>query len=316
MIHTLTLNPAIDRILYLNELEKNVTNRVKKTTDTIGGKGTHVSINLKLLGQDNNAFGICHGENGRQVIQMLSDYGIDVRFNHYMEDGKETRTNYLLIEDNADCTIVAESGVTLTEKELEELLSTMKEAIRPGDYLIFSGDASNSPDPSIYNKILHIFRERDLKFFLDTSGASLKECIQESPYMIKPNLDELSTLAGYSIPEDDTSIIKAIDSLDRYGVEIIAVSLGGNGSIVKTPEGVYRVHPPKVDVINTIGCGDCYLAGFVYGLSKGYDMEETIRTATGVSAATAESQLSAGYDYSRAMELKNQVTIEKICQLY
>lgn len=134
--------------------------------------------------------------------------------------------------------------------------------------------------------------------------------------MIKPNLDELSTLAGYSIPEDDTSIIKAIDSLDRYGVEIIAVSLGGNGSIVKTPEGVYRVHPPKVDVINTIGCGDCYLAGFVYGLSKGYDMEETIRTATGVSAATAESQLSAGYDYSRAMELKNQVTIEKICQLY
>ena len=93
MIHTLTLNPAIDRILYLNELEKNVTNRVKKTTDTIGGKGTHVSINLKLLGQDNNAFGICHGENGRQVIQMLSDYGIDVRFNHYMEDNKETRTN-------------------------------------------------------------------------------------------------------------------------------------------------------------------------------------------------------------------------------
>ena len=316
MIHTLTLNPAIDRILYLSELEKNVTNRVKKTTDTIGGKGTHVSINLKLLGQDNNACGICHGENGRQVIQMLSDYGIDDRFNQYMGDSRETRTNYLLIEDSTDCTIVAESGVTLTQKELDELLSTMKEAIRPGDYLIFSGDASNSPDPSIYNKILHIFRERDLKFFLDTSGASLKECIQESPYMIKPNLDELSTLAGYSIPEDDASIIEAIDSLDRYGVEIIAVSLGGAGSIVKTPEGVYRVHPPKVDVINTIGCGDCYLAGFVYGLSKGYDMEETIRTATGVSAATAESQLSAGYDYCRAMELKSQVTIEKICQLY
>lgn len=316
MIHTLTLNPAIDRILYLKELEKNVTNRVRKTTDTIGGKGTHVSINLKLLGQDNNAFGICHGENGRQVVQMLSDYGINVRFNHYMEDNRETRTNYLLIEDSTDCTIVAESGVTLTEKELDGLLATMKEVICPGDYLIFSGDASNSPDPSIYNRILHIFREKDVKFFLDTSGPSLKECIQESPYMIKPNLDELSTLAGFSIPEDDASIIKAIDSLDTYGVEIIAVSLGGDGSIVKTPEGIYRVHPPKVDVVNTIGCGDCYLAGFVYGLSQGYDMEETIRTATGVSAATAESQLSAGYVYNRAMELKSQVTIEKICQLY
>lgn len=312
MIHTLTLNPAIDRILYLNRLDKNITNRIKKTTDTIGGKGTHVSINLKLLGQDNNAFGICHGTNGRQVMGMLSDYGIHVRFNHYADQKKETRTNYLLIEDNTDCTIVAEAGVTLTESELDTLLATMKSVICPEDYLIFSGDASNSSDPLIYNKILRTFKDKKVRFFLDTSGDSLKECIQESPYMIKPNLDELSTLAGFSVGEDDASIIEAIHSLDRYNIQIIAVSLGGDGSIVKSPEGIYRVHPPKVHVVNTIGCGDCYLAGFVYGLSQGYDIEGTIRTATAVSAATAESQLSAGYDPERAMEIKDQVTIEKI----
>lgn len=312
MIHTLTLNPAIDRILYLNRLDKNVTNRIKKTTDTIGGKGTHVSINLKLLGQDNNAFGICHGKNGQQVMEMLSDYGIHVHFNHYEDHGKETRTNYLLIEDNTDCTIVAEAGVTLTEPELDTLLVTMKSVICPGDYLIFSGDASNSPDPLIYNKILRTFKDKKIRFFLDTSGDSLKECIQESPSMIKPNLDELSTLAGFSVGEDDASIIEAIRSLERYNIQIIAVSLGKDGSIVKSPEGIYRVHPPKVQVVNTIGCGDCYLAGFVYGLSQGYGIEETIRTATAVSAATAESELSAGYDLERAMEIKDQVTIEKI----
>ena len=93
---------------------------------------------------------------------------------------------------------------------------------------------------------------------------------------------------------------------------IIAVSLGGDGSIVKAPEGYYRVHPPKVNVQNTIGCGDCFLSGFVYGLSEGYSIEDTIRIATAVSAATAESQLSAGYDLERAKELKEQVTIEKI----
>lgn len=313
MIHTLTLNPAIDRILYLNKFEKNITNRIRNTLDTIGGKGTHVSINLKLLGQNNTAFGICHGKNGQRVISMLKEYGINVRFNHYDDDEtRQTRTNYLLIEDNTDCTIAAESGVQLNDKELEELLAVMKETIQPGDYLIFSGDASNSPDPSIYNKILQTFRHRDLKFFLDTSGKSLKECIQESPYMIKPNLDELSTLAGYAIPDNEASIIEAIDSLAEYHVEIIAVSLGGDGSIVKTPDGYYRVRPPKVHVCNTIGCGDCYLAGFVYGLSQGYDIEDTIRIATAVSAATAESSISAGYDVDRAMELKKQVTIEKI----
>lgn len=55
MIHTLTLNPAIDRILYLSRFDKNVTNRIQKTVDTIGGKGTHVSINLKILGKENTA---------------------------------------------------------------------------------------------------------------------------------------------------------------------------------------------------------------------------------------------------------------------
>lgn len=312
MIHTLTLNPAIDRILYLNHFEKNVTNRIKDTLDTIGGKGTHVSINLKLLGQDNTAFGICHGANGQRVMDMLKGYGIHVHFRHYADGSRETRTNYLLIEDTTDCTIAAESGVKLEEQELSDLLEEMGKIICPGDYLILSGDASNSPDPSIYNRILHVFRERGLKVFLDTSGKSLKECIQEAPYMIKPNLDELSTLAGYAVPNNDDSIIKAIRSLKPYGVEVIAVSLGGDGSIVKTKDGFYRVHPPKVDVHNTIGCGDCFLAGFVYGTANSYDTEEILRTATAVSAATAESNISVGYDLSRAMELKNAVTIEKI----
>lgn len=311
MIHTLTLNPAIDRILYLDRFERNITNRIQRSQDTLGGKGTHVSINLKLLGQDNTAFGICHGAAGGQVMKMLREAGIQVEFDHY-EDGRQTRTNYLLVESSADCTIIAESGVKLTEKELESLVARMESVIRPDDYLIFSGDASNSPDPSIYNRILRAFRDKNLKFFLDTSGRSLKECIRESPYMIKPNLDELSTLTGFSVPEDDISIVKAIDSLSSYGVSIIAVSLGGDGSIVKTPEGFFRVHPPKVNVCNTIGCGDCYLAGFVYGLSKGHSTEETIRTATAVSAATAESDLSVGYDLDRAMALKDQVRIEKI----
>ena len=312
MIHTLTLNPAIDRILYLSRFDKNITNRIQKTVDTIGGKGTHVSINLKILGKENTAFGISHGKSGQKVINMLNEYGIEVRFKHYDDGSRETRTNYLIIEDTGDCTIAAERGVTLKTEELNELLEDMKATIQPGDYLIFSGDASNSPDPSVYNKILEMFRDRDLKFFLDTSVKSLKECIRETPYMIKPNLDELSTLAGHPIAEDDASIVEAIESLDSYNVPIIAVSLGGDGSIVKAPEGYYRVHPPKVNVQNTIGCGDCFLSGFVYGLSEGYSIEDTIRIATAVSAATAESKLSAGYDLERAKELKEQVTIEKI----
>lgn len=312
MIHTLTLNPAIDRILYLKQFEKNVTNRTKSTRNTIGGKGTHVSINLKFLGQDNTAFGICHGRTGDLVIQMLKDYGINVHFNHYKNDGRETRTNYLLIEDSTDCTIVSETGVQLVPQELDKLLEDMKNTIFRGDYLILSGDVSNSSDPSIYNRIMQQFQDLNLRFILDASGQSLKKCIQDKPYMVKPNLDELSTLVGYPVPEKDESIIQAINALNPYDVEIIAVSLGGNGSIIKFQDTFYRVLSPAVHVCNTIGCGDCFLAGFVYGLSQNLPIEETIRIATAISAAAAESNISVGFDRQRAEELKNKVVIYKM----
>lgn len=310
LIHTLTLNPAIDRILYLPQFQQNITNRTTGHIDTIGGKGTHVSISLNILGLSSTAIGICHGDTGHRIIDMLSSHHIHVRFNHY--DTGETRTNYLLIEDTGDCTIIAEQGVQLSEEELTQLIDTMTTEIHPNDFLILSGDASNSPDASIYNRIINRLHGRHLKIFLDTSGDSLKECLLESPYMIKPNLDELSSLCKKEVLENDEDIINAIHSLDAYHIPIIAVSLGGEGSLIKTPDGFYRAYPPKVNVINTIGCGDCFLAGFIYGVSKNLSMLDTIQIATAVSAATAESNLSVGYSYDRAMELKDQVIVKKL----
>ena len=312
MIHTLTLNPAIDRLLYLPRFERNITCRTRRTLDTIGGKGTHVSINLTFMDQPSTAFGICHGQTGRRIIDMLESCGIDVCFDLYEDGKRETRTNYLLVEDTGDCTIVTESGIVLDDGELAHLLDRMDEVMQPGDYLIFAGDASNSPDPEVYNKIMRRFRERGIRFVLDTSGKSLKACIAEGPYLVKPNLDELSTLVGYDVPQEDEAICRAISDLDKWHVPITAVSLGGDGSIVKADGVFYRVRSPKVNVQNTIGCGDCYLAGFTDGLVRGWDMEHILRHAAAVSSACAESQLSVGFDRKRAEELAGRVEITRL----
>ena len=92
----------------------------------------------------------------------------------------------------------------------------------------------------------------------------------------------------------------------------MAVSRGGKGSIVKYQGEIYKVHPLKVNVINTIGCGDAYLSGLVYGFEKGMEFPEILKLATAISAATAESDLTVGYDLNRAMELKDQVQLEKM----
>ena len=83
------------------------------------------------------------------------------------------------------------------------------------------------------------------------------------------------------------SLIRAARDLHDDGVEIVVISLGGEGSLVSCGEGAYEVRVPKIDAVNTVGCGDSMIAGFAVGISRGLPMTDTIRLASAVSAANA-----------------------------
>ena len=202
--------------------------------------------------------------------------------------------------------------MSLDAGDLADILGSLKALTAPGDYLVLSGDAGNCPDPFVYNRIMDELREKGLCVFVDTSGPALSRCVSGRPYLIKPNLGELSSLVGREVACDEADILLALDALEPYGVEVIAVSLGSEGSILKCPEGIYRAMPPPVRVRNTIGCGDCFLAGLLFGLAEGRPMEETLRIATAASAAAAESPLSVGFDVGRAKALAADCQLRRL----
>lgn len=309
MIHTLTLNPAVDKILYVKTYKKNINNRVKKMTQSLGGKGTHVSMNLSRMGTKSNAFGFAFGQNGKFILQLLREGNVNPEFIY--EEEPESRTCYLVVEDSGDSTLISEKGPVPTEKQIAMLYDRMDREIREGDYLVLSGDCSNFADPFIYNKILDRMAGKNLKVFVDTSGSSFRECVRKSPYLIKPNIEELAELTGEEINTVE-DIVEAVRKLDPYHIEVIAVSMGKDGSVLKMKDRFFRARPPKVNVFNTIGCGDCYLAGLIYGTERGYEAEELLRFATAVSASTAESPLSFGFDMERAKAFMPLVTVTEI----
>ncbi len=243
-------------------------------------------------------------------MALLKEAGIETHFIH--REGSETRLNFLIVEKNGDSTIVADQGVSVSPAELTELINEMNRIIGESDELILSGDLSNCQTIDVYDQLFACVRAKRLKTFVDTSGPSLLRCLAESPYMIKPNLAELSEIVGKHLEMENNAIKSAIDSLERYAIEIIAVSLGGAGSFVRAGDKYYRVFPPHVPVANTIGCGDAYLAGFTYGDSVHMKMEELIRFATAVSAATAESCSSVGFDVERAKSLIPNVVVKRL----
>lgn len=306
-IHTVTLNPAIDRILYLDHFQPDITNRLHGWTDGIGGKGTHVSINLQLLGLANQALGIVHGKNGSHIIKLLENCNVTVKFQHYPE--QNSRMNYLLIEDSGSCTCLSSKGVQLSETDIASFITFLRQELHDGDYLILSGDASNCPDAFVYNTIMEACRDKHPRIFLDTSGDTLKKCIKAKPFLIKPNKDELAELCGRTLSTEE-DLIDAMEEISQSGIPNIAVSLGGKGSLVRTEDGIYRAHPANVNVCNTIGCGDCFLSGLIYGFYHDLPIRQSLKLATAISGSCAESSVSVGFDPDRVKELYGQIQIE------
>lgn len=266
-------------------------------------------MNLSQMGLSNRAFGCCCGKTGQAIVEALKEKGVTTCFVERSE--KESRTNYILIEDNNTCTTIAEKGPLLTEKDIQDLYAMLVSRIEPGDTLVLSGDVSNCSNPRIYNEIAELLSPKNVRIVLDASGNSLKNGLECRPYLVKPNEDELEMLCGFPMKTDE-DVIRGIVSLDDYDIEVIAVSLGKRGSVVRFGKDFYRVHAPVVDTINTAGCGDCFLSGLLYGMEKEMSNEKMLRFACATSAATAASSLSVGYDDALAQSLMDQVKIERI----
>jgi fructose-1-phosphate kinase PfkB-like protein len=207
--------------------------------------------------------------------------------------------------------LIADKGMRFTEEDFQDLVDYIRKEINEGDYLVRSGDASNA-DPDIYSRIIKALEDLKLRVFIDASGKTLKDCVSLAPHLIKPNLDELSFLCNRNVTSNSDDVVSAIRSLSNYRLGVIAVSLGADGSIVSTAEGIYRAEPPKLKVTNTTGCGDCFLAGILYGYEKGLSIEETLRLATGASAAKAQEQLSVGFNTGKLNEYAALTKLHKI----
>ncbi len=312
MIFTVTLNPAVDKVLFLETFQPSRTHRLERTLDTIGGKGTHVSINLKLLGVESTALGVTLGENGRKITRMLAEWGVTTDMLHYDLPGMESRTNYEIVESRGQiCTMLTERGPMLPISITDALQDQVRQKLGQGDLLVLTGDASNVEDKTIYAKLTRLAKAAGALVFLDASGPYLQEGLSSSPTLIKPNIEELCYLNGKPL-ESEADIVSAMRALDPYNIPMIAMTWGERGSILKIEDQYYRVLPIPVKTVNAGGCGDAFLAAIIAGVAQGITTEEMLKNAAAVSAAAAETEITAGFNAQRAMALKPVAVVEKI----
>lgn len=284
MIYTVTLNPAIDYIMHPENFTQGTVNRSQKEEIYFGGKGINVSRVLKSLGVDSVATGFVAGFTGKAIEDGLEAMGIRtdfVRLSH-----GNSRIN-VKIKGKAESEING-CGPRLNESDLALLFDKIS-SLKSGDILVLSGSVPQGLDTRIYEKILQKIYASDIMVIVDAEGELLLNTLKYKPFLIKPNLTELSEISGKQL-ESSAEIIECATSLQRIGARNVLVSLSEDGAILIDENGrVNMTAAPKGIVINAVGAGDSMVAGFLKGYLDENDREYALNLSVAAGSATAFS---------------------------
>lgn len=302
MIYTLTLNPAIDYYMTIENFQMGGLNSLDEGYTLPGGKGINVSKVLKNFSVESKALGFVGGFTGDYIIKHLNFYEIESDF---IELEENTRINIKLKTKDSE-TEIAGKAPTISTKHIEELLKKF-ETIKEGDIIVLSGSVPKSVSNNIYAEIIKKL-PKGVKVVLDSRGLPFVEGLKEGVYLTKPNNHELEEFFNRKLNNLD-EIIQAGKELQNLGSENVLISLGKDGSILITKENVYLGNAPQGKLISSVGAGDSMVAGVIYGLSQGLSLNEAYKFGIASGSSTAFSE---GLTTLEGMKnLLNKIEIKK-----
>ena len=308
MIYTITLNPALDRTIWIKNIHYDDANRIEKEEKYAGGKGIDVSRVLGKMDVINHALGFLGGYTGMEVEGLLLQEGIYCDFTPIAND---TRTNIVLNISQSDQQVLfSASGPEIRPAELTAFFQKLEQLPSP-EYVTISGSLPENLSPIIYARSIEILKRKNARVLLDTDGENLRIGITAEPTIIKPNIHELSRLVKRDLSQL-ADIVAAAEEIQQSGIEIVLVSMGARGILLVTSEEKYLAVPPQVTVVNTIGAGDSSVAGFIFGLVSGMPLKESLRYAAAAGTATTLQPGTALAQHQDIEQILPQVDLKSV----
>ena len=309
MITTVTLNASIDKAYHMDkDIENGTVMRVASCNNTAGGKGLNVARVAALCGADVKATGFCGGFNGKYLESLLEKDGLANAFVHVEQ---ETRCCLNILDKKYGSTEYLEPGCSISEEEEKEFFDVFEKLAKESDVITLSGSLPKGVEADIYARLITKAKEQGAKVILDSSGESLKEGIKACPTLVKPNKDEMEMLFGIKIKNMEDVLTYAKKIYDT-GIPYVAISLGGEGALLICKEGVYHGKPPKLDVVNTVGCGDSMVAAFAVALEENLTPQEALKKAVAVASANAMTAETGNFKQEDYEQIIEGVTVERV----
>lgn len=301
MILTVTLNAALDLTYTVPALTPHASHRVREVRERPGGKGLNVARVLSSLGHESVVTGFAGGPVGtvlRALLAPLAPHDALVPI-----AGTTRRTLAVVDQAGGGTTQLNEPGPTVTPDEWAAFLAAYDSLLRDAEAVALCGSLPPGIHVGAYTELVRRARGAGVPVLLDTSGEPLRRGIAARPDLVKPNADELAELTGSREP------LRATLDARRRGAQTVIASLGPDGILAATPDGIWQAAPPQPVKGNPTGAGDSAVAGLLSGLVEGLPLQDRLARAVALSAATVMAPAAGEFDAAAYEELLPRIAV-------
>jgi 6-phosphofructokinase 2 len=285
LIVTLTINPAIDRVISVDRLAFEDRAYIKSKGEGAGGRGINASCVIHSFGADTVAVVTSGGDSGKRLEDHLRGCGIPLSV---VPIENEIRTN-LTITDRHGLTVnLNEAGPALCRDDLGRVERAVRGALARASWLMICGSLPPGVPPSFYGKLIGMARQKKVKTLLHTGADALREGIEARPTVVTPNQQEAGRLLSRMLLTR-THYLEAAAHIRTMGPESVILSLGSRGAVGAFADGILEAMPPRIEAVCPIGAGDALTAGYVWAMARKANHADALRW--GVAAGTASARL-------------------------
>ena len=285
MIVTLTINPAIDRIISVDRLAFEDRAYINSSRESAGGRGINSSCVIQSFGGRTTAVLISGGDTGRRLEQLMCGRGYDLSL---VPVQNAIRTNLTITDKHGLTVNLNETGPPLDKAEVARVEKAVRQAIENASWLLLCGSLPPGVPPAFYGKLIGIARQKKVKTLLHADGEALVAGIEARPTVVTPNQQEAERLLTRTLLTR-THWLEAAEHIRHMGAESVVLSLASRGAVAALPEGLIEALPPRIDAVCPIGAGDALSAAYTWSMERKTNPAEALRW--GVAAGTASARL-------------------------
>ena len=286
-IITYTANPAIDVWAQCDTVVPTEKTRVRDVRYDAGGGGINVARVLTALGAQAVPVYLAGGATGPLFEALLKR---TISQGEAIAIAGDTRLSEVIYERSTghELRFVAEGPVVSEEEAISvrDHVGRLLAKAKKGDWFVASGSLPRGLPARHYLDLAAMAHARGLFFALDCSGEALRTCCREGRIdLLKLSRSELGEITHHPLTDRSSVETAALGLVAGGRIARVLVSLGPDGALLADQTGLTFAPAIPIEVKSTVGAGDSFLGGFLYGLTQGASPAQALATAIKAGSA-------------------------------